>query len=65
MPTQHPVNQQPEPGNSRASRYAHIERTQGEEGSHPATRAAIQRVRESRSGRRVQEFLRIARGREV
>ena len=65
MRTRQPAERTAEPENIRTRRYAQIERMQGEEGSHPAARLAIQRCRDARSGRRMQEFLRIARGRET
>ncbi|MFT4151860.1 MAG: hypothetical protein QM656_16785 [Paracoccaceae bacterium] len=47
---------------ARARRFVEVERQKGEEGSHPATKAAVARPHAARSGRRVAEFARIARG---
>lgn len=46
-----------------ARRFAEVERAQGAEGSHPATKAVVSRPRTAASGRRIVEFARIARGR--
>ena len=49
----------------RTQRFAEVERSQGPEGSHPATKAVIARPKDRDDARRVQEFLRIERGEEA
>lgn len=51
---------------TRLKRYTEIERTQGEEGSHPATAALHRRpVDRGEENRRAQHYARIERGRET
>jgi hypothetical protein len=49
----------------RTQRFAEVERTQGDEGSHPATKSVIARPKDRNDARRMQEFLRIERGQEA
>ncbi len=48
---------------NRLKRFVEIERTRGEEGSHPATRALHERPAERDDGTKVREYARIERGR--
>ncbi len=50
---------------TRVSRFLAVERTQGQDGSHPATRTLTRRPKTRDDARRVQEFVRIARGEEA
>jgi hypothetical protein len=42
-----------------------VARRSGEDGSHPAAQRLVRQPRHAAGGRRTQEFLRIARGRET
>ncbi|WP_413874238.1 hypothetical protein [Albidovulum sp.] len=48
---------------SRLKRFVEIERTRGEEGSHPATRALHERAAARDDSTKVREYARIERGR--
>lgn len=50
---------------SRLKHYAGIERTHGEEGEHPAAKAAHRRASETDRKSRMKEFARIDRGKRA
>ncbi|MCF1708312.1 hypothetical protein L0V05_05705 [Tabrizicola sp. J26] len=50
---------------ARLSRYLEIARQDGEEGSHPATKALHSREATRLAGQRIREFTEIERGRTV
>lgn len=60
--TRHIADRKESQSPSRTRRFVQVERVQGADGSHPATKAVIARPRVSDGGRRVAEFARIARG---
>jgi hypothetical protein len=63
--SRHPADHRAPPGAERIVNFAAVARRTGEEGSHPAARAALRRADGSTGGRRTREFLRIDRGRET
>ncbi len=50
---------------SRLKPFTAIERNQGEDGTHPASKALLKRSDGATTSRRVAEFVRIARGEEA
>lgn len=56
-------NSAPSSEGSRLKRFVEIERTRGEEGSHPATRVLHERAAARDDGTKVREYARIERGR--
>lgn len=64
--SRHPVDHQSPSEGGRARNYSEIERTKGEEGSHPSARALHRRPADrSESDPRVEEYTRIEKGREA
>lgn len=63
--TKHVADRRSPSDGSRTAAFAAIARRTGEEGSHPATRAAVRRATEAATPARTRAFLRIARGREA
>ena len=49
----------------RARHFAEVERSQGDEGSHPAAKAAHERPQTRSDGTRLKEYTRIERGQEA
>lgn len=63
--TKHVADRRAPTDGGRTAAFLRIARRSGEEGSHPAARAALRSRVEGTSRRAVAQFLRIARGREA
>jgi hypothetical protein len=63
--TKHVADRRAPTDGGRTAAFVGIARRSGDEGSHPAARAALKARAEGTSRRAVAEFLRIARGREA
>jgi hypothetical protein len=63
--TRHIADSRTPSAGARARRFLEVERKQGDAGSHPASQALTRRPKDLDDTRRVQEFVRIARGLEA
>ncbi len=63
--SRHIVDRRKSPEGGRLKHYVEVEKTQGEEGSHPAAKKLQQRPVERNKDAKLREYLRIERGHEV
>lgn len=61
--TKHLADRRTPSSDGRLRHFLAVERQMGEDGSHPSSRQLAQRKAIKNDGRRMQEFLRIERGR--
>lgn len=63
--SRHIVDRRKSPEGGRLKHYVEVEKTQGEEGSHPAAKELQKRPVERNKAAKLREYLRIERGHEV
>lgn len=64
--SRHPVDHRAAPEGGRVEHYVEIERTSGDEGSHPASKEIAKRpVERPEKSRRTKEYVRIEKGRRT
>ncbi|MDW4549026.1 hypothetical protein R5H32_06655 [Defluviimonas sp. D31] len=60
--SRHAVDRRKSPEGGRLKNYVEVEKTHGEEGTHPATKALHERTTERNNDAKLREYLRIERG---